>query len=118
MGLVDSSFGPLRDDDGNQFATAFVRDCTVSTEGYDDESFVDVVERHLRQVEIFCTAANERRIQFKFDKRRLAWSRIPLLGFVVGDVARAVQQGKAQALNDWPDPTCLEDVVSFRAFAN
>ena len=41
-----------------------------------------------------------------------------MLGFVVGEGAKTVQQGKADALNNWPDPTSLEDVISFRAFAN
>ena len=77
-----------------------------------------MVERHLRQVEIFCEVASAKNIQFNFGKTKLGWSIIPLLGFVVGEGAKTVQQGQAQALNDWPDPTSLEDVVSFRAFAN
>ena len=32
-GLVDETVGPLRDDKGEQFLTAFVGDCTVSTDG-------------------------------------------------------------------------------------
>ena len=41
-----------------------------------------------------------------------------MLGLVVGEGTRTVQPGKAQALKDWPDPKALDDVVSFRAFAN
>ena len=41
-----------------------------------------------------------------------------MLGFVVGEGKRTVQPGKAQALRCWPDPKCLDDVVSFRAYAN
>ena len=82
------------------------------------ESVDGTFERRLKQVETFCEAALSRRTQFKFDKSRFGWSRIPLLGCVVGEGSRTVQQGKAQAVNDWPEPTCLEDVISFRAFAN
>ena len=41
-----------------------------------------------------------------------------MLGFVVGQGKRKVQPGKAQALDKWPDPKCIEDVTSFRAYAN
>ena len=118
QGLVDSTFGHLRDEDNQEFVTAFVDDCTVSTEGYGNESFNDVFERHLRQVELFCEAAKTRCIQFKLDKSKLGWSRIPLLGFVAGEGSKTVQQGKAQALHDWPEPSTPDDVISFRAFAN
>ena len=75
-------------------------------------------ERRLRQVELFCETAQKRRIQFKLDKSKLAWSCIPFLGFVTGEGSETVQAGKAQSLHVWPEPSCLEGVVPFRAFAN
>ena len=45
------------------------------------ESFNGVLERHLRQVELCCEAATSRRIQFKLDKSRPGWPRIPIPGF-------------------------------------
>ena len=86
--------------------------------GYQGESDDQVWERHLSQLEIFFAAASEKRIQFKLDKSKFGWNRIPMLGFVVGEGKRTVQPGKAQALRDWPDPKTIDDVVSFRAFAN
>ncbi len=110
QGLADSVLGKVRDTDGSEFVSVFVDDCGES----DDEVF----ERHLVQLEIFFKAAAEKKIQFKLDKSKFAWERIPLLGFVVGQGLRTVQPGKAQALVDWPDPKTLDDVISFRAFAN
>ena len=60
QGSVDSSFGHLRDDDGDVFASALVDDCNISTPGYGDESLDDVTERHLQPLEIFFTAAAKR----------------------------------------------------------
>ena len=41
-----------------------------------------------------------------------------LLGFVMGCGLKTVQPGKADALRNWPDPSSLDDVASFRAIAN
>ena len=41
-----------------------------------------------------------------------------MLGSVVGQGTRTVQPGKAQALKEWPAPSSIDDVVSFRAFTN
>ena len=90
----------------------------MSTVGYENDTAEDVFERHVKQLEIFLTSAMNRKIQFKLAKSKLAWGRIPMLGFIVGEGKRTVQPGKAQALKDWPDPKCIEDVTSFRAFAN
>ena len=57
--LVGATFGGLRDEEGYEFASAFVDDCTVSTEGYDEETYDDVFERHIRQVIVFLTAAHK-----------------------------------------------------------
>ena len=90
----------------------------MSTAGRANETYDDVVERHIAQLEVFFTAAKRRKIQFKLDKSKFLWNRIPLLGFVVGEGTTTVQPGKAQALVEWPMPKTLDDVVSFRAFAN
>jgi len=116
--MADSVLGKLRDEDGNEFVSVFVDDCTISTSGYGNETQEHVFDRHIRQLEVFFSAAMQKKIQFKLVKSRLGWSRIPLLGFEVGEGTRTVQAGKAKALEEWPDPKCLEDVVSFRAFAN
>ena len=52
QGVVDSTIGHLRDEQGEEFVTAFVDGCTVSAEGYDDESFDEVFERRLKQVDV------------------------------------------------------------------
>lgn len=118
QGLVDKTFGGLRDDKGKEFCSLFVDDCTISTCGYGNETDDQVFERHLRQLELFFGAAKKKRVQFKLEKSRLGWTRIPMLGFEVGEGTRTVQPGKMQALRSWPDPTCIEDVTSFRAYAN
>ena len=41
-----------------------------------------------------------------------------MLGSVVGQGTRTVQPGKAQALKEWPAPSSIDDVFSFRAFTN
>ncbi len=89
-----------------------------STSGYDSETPDQVWERHLSQLELFFQAASAKKIQFKLEKSKFGWSRIPMLGFTVGEGRRTVQPNKTQALRDWPQPKSLDDVVSFRAFAN
>ena len=78
----------------------------------------DVVARHLRHLELFLSAAADRRIQFKLTKCKWLQKQIQLLGFVLGNGEKRVDPKKAQALRDWPDPSSLEDVMSMRAFAN
>ena len=51
-------------------------------------------------------------------KCKWAHSRIQLLGFVVGEGTRSVDEDKFTQLRNWPDPTSTGDIVSFRAFAN
>ena len=83
--FADSVFGNLRGPDKEEFLSIFVDDCNVSTQGYGNETNEQVFDRHLRQLECFFKAAQARNIQFKFDKSKLGWNRIPMLGFVVGE---------------------------------
>ena len=88
--LADSVFGHLRDERGEEFVSVFVDDCNISTCGYNDEAMDDVIDRHLRQLEHFLSAAAEKKIQFKLEKSKFLWNRIPMLGFVVGEGKRTV----------------------------
>ena len=67
--MVDTTFGGIRDKDGDEFCTAFVDDCNISTAGRGNESYDDVVDRHLEQLEVFFTAAAKRKIQFKLEEQ-------------------------------------------------
>ena len=51
--LADTVFGKLRDADDNEFVGVFVDDCNISTESYEKETYDEVVERHIRQLELF-----------------------------------------------------------------
>ena len=117
--MADSVFSRLKDSAGKEFVSVFVDDCNISTERmHPSESGDEVFERHLEQLAVFLGAAKDKKIQFKLEKSKIGFSRIPMLGFIVGEGMRTVQPGKAQALADWPMPKTLDDVISFRAFAN
>ena len=69
--FADSVFGNLRGPEKEEFLSIFVDDCNVSTQGYGNETDNDIFDRHLRQLEIFFKAAQQRNVQFKFDKSKL-----------------------------------------------
>ena len=111
-------FRGIRDGDGEEFLSIFVDDCNISTPRRKGESEDQTFERHLQHLEQFLKTAKHRKVQFKLDKAKFAHASVPILGFEAGRGKRRVAPGKAQALKDWPLPTCKEDVCSFRAFAN
>ena len=51
-------------------------------------------------------------------KSKFGHEYIDLLGFRLGKGKKFVDPSKADALERWPDPKRLEDIVSFRAYAN
>ena len=117
--LMDMTFGGLRDEAGDEFTSIFIDDVNIATEKLNaDEPREETEERHIRHLELFFEAARERKISFKLVKSRWMFPQVDLLGFVVGSRVRKVDAGKAKALRDWPDPSCLEDIVSMRAYAN
>ena len=67
---------------------------------------------------MFLDAAKPRRIQFKLIKCRFAQEWVKVLGFRIGRGTRMADPDKIKALQNWPDPSSLDDIVSFRAFAN
>ena len=115
--MMDRTFGRLRDDDGEEFHAIFIDDVNISTEGYSGDSDDDIVERHIRHCELFLTAARKRNVQFKLTKCMWAQTRVKLLGFILGNGQRWVDPSKAAQLRSWPDPKSLDDIHSFRAFA-
>ena len=118
QGFMDSVFGGLRDKAGDEFSVIFMDDVCISTEGFDGDTDDDIVNRHIEHCTCFLEAARKHNIQFKLSKCKWACPEVSLLGFVLGNGARRVDPAKAKALRDWPDPKCIDDIISFRAFAN
>ena len=116
--MADSVFSRLKDKSKKEFVSVFVDDCSISTDPLPGESEEELFQRHLEQLEVFLNAASKKKIQFKLEKSKFCYERVPMLGFVVGQGKRTVQPGKAQALEEWPAPKSLDDVASLRAFAN
>ena len=116
--LMDRTFSGLRDKTNSEFASLFMDDVTIDTEGYDDDDDDSILERHIEHCELFLRAAVPRHIQFKLEKSQFAQRRINLLGFVIEDGRRKLCPKKVEALRRWPEPKGLEDLVSFRAFVN
>ena len=116
--FVDTVFRGIRGESGEEFLSIFVDDCNISTANRTGEKEDDCFERHLCHLEQFMSTAQKRRVQFKLEKAKFAWEKIPILGFEAGRGTRTVTPGKAQALRDWEPPKNKEDVISFRAFAN
>ena len=111
---MDTTFGSLVGDRGERFSSIFIDDVTISTERErEDESEQETFERHLRHVELFLTRAMDKNIQFKFVKNQFAQAKVDVLGFRVGCGERSVQQGKVDALRQWPEPKGCDDIVSF-----
>ena len=69
-------------------------------------------------VELFLEAAKSRRIQFKLSKCKWAQTETQLLGFRVGQGLRKCDPAKVQGLREWPAPRTVDDLISFRAYAN
>ena len=116
--VMDQTFGHIRDADGEIFHAIFIDDVTIATEAWDGDTDDAIVERHILHCEAFLTAALERHVSFKLTKCKWAQLRGKLLGFIVGQGEKRVDPAKAQGLRDWPDPKTLEDIDSFRAYAN
>ena len=51
--FMDSCFSDLRDSDGQEFASIFLDDVSLSTEGYEGDSDDDIVARHIAHCECF-----------------------------------------------------------------
>lgn len=115
---MDSVFGSIRGAQGEEYAGIFIDDVALSTEGFEDDSDDDIVNRHIDHCIKFLEKAKEHGVQFKLDKCRWAQSTISLIGFVLGNGVRMPDPAKAHAMREWPAPTSLDDLVSFRAFAN
>ena len=95
--LMDSTFGKVRGDDGEDFMAIFMDDVNISTKGYPYDTEDMLFERHLRHCEISLTAALERKIQFKLMKSKFGHEYIDLLGFRIGKGEKFVDPGKADA---------------------
>ena len=67
--IMDSTFGHVKGDEGEDFHAIFIDDCNISTEAFDGDTDDMVIERHIRHLEIFLEAAMARRIQFKLGNR-------------------------------------------------
>ena len=98
--FADSVLGHVRGPEGEECVTVFVDNCTISTTKEKGETDDSCFERHLKQLEIFFTAASKRNVQFKLIKSKFVYGQIPLLGFIAGRGERKVQPEKAQALKD------------------
>ena len=118
QGFMDHVFGGLRDKRGDEYCSIFMDDVSISTEGFEGDSDDDVVQRHIEHCECFLTAAKAHGVQFKLSKCRWATLEVKLLGFQLGNGCRSVDPGKVKAMREWPEPKIVEDIVSFRAFAN
>ena len=116
--LMDQTFGSVRDDDDQEFHCIFMDDVCIATEGYDGDDDDTVVDRHIRHCELFLEAAKSRRIQFKLSKCKWAQTETQLLGFRVGQGLRKCDPAKVQGLREWPAPRTVDDLISFRAYAN
>ncbi len=116
--LMDGTFGHLRDGHDEPFHTCFMDDVTISTEAYAEDDDDKVIERHIDHCTRFLSAAQTRNIQFKLEKSKFAHEFIHLLGFKLGQGLRYVDPGKADKISRWPEPKAIEDLVSFRAYAN
>ena len=115
---MDSTFRHLRNESDDCLAAIFMDDVSISTEGYEGDSDDDVVNRHIDHCCRFLEAAKEKGIQFKMEKCLWGVLEIPLLGFVLGNGTRRVDPAKVETVRQWPQPRCLEDIISFRAFVN
>ena len=116
---MDSTFGSLRDATTKEpFCSIFMDDANISTPAFEGDTDDDIFERHVAHVSDFLTRAKERNIQFKLMKSKFAVEEMSMLGFVVGNGQRKLQESKIQGLLDWPEPQTLADVISFRAYAN
>jgi len=70
--LMDTTFGGLRDDSGEEFHAIFMDDVTIMTGAWDGDTDEDVFNRHVRHCELFPSEARKKRIQFKLTKYRWA----------------------------------------------
>ena len=93
--FVDSVFNRIVGDEDEEFLSVFVDDCNISTPKVDNETDDECWTRHIRHLEIFLEQARSRKIQFKLEKAKFGWPRIPMLGMVVGRGTRTIQPGKA-----------------------
>ena len=116
---MDSTFGSLRDATTKEpFCSIFMDDANISTPTFDGDTEDDIFERHVSHVSDFLTRAREKNIQFKLTKSKFAVEEMSMLGSVVGNGQRKLQESKIQGLLEWPEPKTLADVISFRAYAN
>ena len=96
----------------------FMDDAFVHTKADDEDDDDTVVARHAEHLTLYLQAARKRKLQFKLSKCRFGQLWIKVLGFMVGEGCRKADPAKVEALRSWPNPTSLDDIVSFRAFAN
>ena len=71
--LMDGTFNILCDKNDSEFASLFMDDITIVTEGYEADD--DILERHIEHCELFLPAALPRRIQFKMEKNHFAYEK-------------------------------------------
>jgi len=109
---------PLRDEGGELIACAFIDDLHIGAQDYignmSDDEIIALHEEH-------CIRAAERleryRIQFKLEKCSFSQKMVKLLGVLCGQNQKVPEKKKVDMLKNWPFPSTLDDLASFRAFA-
>ena len=71
---------------------------------------------HLERLEAVFRELEEAGLKLKSSKCELFWRQLAYLGHVISAKGAATDEGKIEAIRDWPTPTTVMEVQSFLRF--